>query len=132
MNREHQPEFERIPAGLRSLNWQPWTIERDFENGDELLLAVPVLGKQGNRWRYTIESVVVDCDEHYFNFERPDGSPWEGVFEDCDFFVLIRNQETEAGKLLRLAPAVEKSRDAWRDAAEFLFGVCRHHRWPGR
>lgn len=89
----------RMPKPLRGLDWTFGSIDRqEFENGTELLVAVPICvdeygrsGRKfkGNAWRYEFSVVTVDFDEHYYRL-RCDGKTWGWDETDVEWFIRIR------------------------------------------
>jgi hypothetical protein len=73
----------------------------EFENGDHLLVAVPILSGirkpscvkaktyQSDNWRYEIEVVTICCDEHFFRIETNDGETWGWEFDDIDWLIKL-------------------------------------------
>jgi hypothetical protein len=86
----HEPDLEQIPASLRSLNWKRMDIQREWEDGQILLAAVPVRhDPQRESWRYEFDVVLVNCDIHYFQL-TVGGETWGWDLDDVDYYVEIR------------------------------------------
>lgn len=80
---EHQPD----PSRLRQIGqWQPVPQDAVWEDGTQLLVAVPIVG-DGN-WYYEYNVIEIQCDEDYFNLEC-NGDPWGWLWEDIDFYIQL-------------------------------------------
>lgn len=98
---EHMPEFERLPASLKTLDWRLWVVgETSVYCGDQLLVAVPVLKNTRNPaegWMYQCYVIHVYADDGHFGLLTPDGDVFGWDIEDVDFYVKINaaNDKTE-------------------------------------
>jgi hypothetical protein len=88
----HQPDIEKIPKSLRSLDWtKPDRKAADWHDGDRCLAAVPLIGSDGN-WEYEFFVIAIRCDDECFataiKGERDFGLD-DIDFDDIDFLVKI-------------------------------------------
>lgn len=91
MSETQDDRRQHIPASLQSLEWRQWSDDTPVENGDKLLVAVPVCddASRNDRWHYECEVVTVNCDDAggggYFELSGSEFSPCE-----VEFFVRIK------------------------------------------
>ena len=83
MTTEHMPDSSRLPA---IGHWLPMDLERGWEDGTQLLVAVPIDSKP--KWIYELNVVTIKCDEHFFELKCND-EPWGWTMEDVDFFIVL-------------------------------------------
>lgn len=76
--------------------WKRRTGTEDLYDGDQLIVALRVCKRDDGRYttydgkpkyRWSIESVVVRCDEDYFSLEDSSGEPWGWSWEDVEFWM---------------------------------------------
>jgi len=83
---DHVPDIERIPKPLRCCEWERCDPEAKHYNGDQIIAAVPVVGRSD--WHYELAVLTVRCDENYF--EVPfDGESWGWELSEADFILRL-------------------------------------------
>jgi len=87
----HIADKTKLPKSLESLAWEPRDDADFFEDGDRLLVAVPVCGdchKPDGDWHYELCVVTVHCDSEYFVVDVY-GDPWGWDMTDVEWFVRL-------------------------------------------
>jgi hypothetical protein len=87
----HAPDRERLPKSLASLNWIALAEDQLFEDGEQLLVAVPVCNngqRPSDGWYYEISVIVVHCDSEFFNVTLH-GEEWGWSMLDVDFYARL-------------------------------------------
>lgn len=83
MTRDYEPD----PSRLRQIGqWQPLPQDAVWEDGSQLLVAVPIVGVTD--WFYEYAVIEIKCDEDYFELKCND-EPWDWSWEDIDFYVQL-------------------------------------------
>lgn len=86
----HKPDITKIPRSFFALDWKPMDLDREWEDGQILLVAVPVRhDPQREPWQYEFDVVHINCDIDYFRLEV-DGETWGWEIGDVDYYVEIR------------------------------------------
>ncbi len=85
----HVPDECRLPKCVTG--WKRFDKSDVFEDGSQLLVAVPINDRHSTKrkWYYEYSVVVVKCDEDFFDLECNDES-WGWSIFDVDFYVLLR------------------------------------------
>jgi len=85
----HEPDLNKIPESLRPLAWQPMYLNREWSDGQTLLVAVPVRNGRGSDWHYEFSIVRIAIDVEYFRVLEADET-WGWDLDDADYFVEVR------------------------------------------
>lgn len=88
-DRKHVPEQKRLPKCVTG--WQEMDLQRLWNDGCQLLVAVPVQNsqRQSDGWYYEFSVVVIKCDEDSFDIETTSGDDWGWELDCIDFFVIL-------------------------------------------
>lgn len=83
---KHVPDLKKLPKGLQQLDWK--TIEEGqlWEDGSQILVAVPVCGVKKDEWYYELSILAIHCDSEYFAVTCQDEA-WGWDLSDVDFYV---------------------------------------------
>lgn len=85
---EHVPDASRLPSCVTG--WKEVDPTRLWEDGTQILVAVPVCSRRDDSWYYELEVVVIRCDEGYFDLETNAGDAWGWELGDIDFYVELK------------------------------------------
>ena len=79
-----------LPKSLRSLDWKPMDSDREWFDGQILLVAMPVMsrGDKVDTYHYRFHVIEIHNDSEYFSVTEAE-EPWEFGLDDCDLFVSI-------------------------------------------
>ena len=79
----YQPDASR----LREIGqWQPIPQDAAWEDGTQLLVAVPIVGDKD--WYYEYSVIEIKCDEDYFELEC-NQDHWGWTWHDIDFYIQL-------------------------------------------
>lgn len=83
------PDITKIPSSVRLLEWQRMDPLREWSDGQQLLVAVPVRrGGIDDQWAYELDVVQIDCDVDRFRVTC-NGEVWGWDLDDADYYVEI-------------------------------------------
>ena len=86
----HVPDLTKMPKPLQCLKWQENEKDLTWENGQTLLVAIPIYdNSKSDNWHYEFDVIQVDCDENYGYVLSSCGDPWVWDIDDFDWFVTI-------------------------------------------
>lgn len=83
MTEQHRPDRCKLPILAK---WKPLPEGMVWEDGTQILVAVPIVGNKD--WYYEYSVLTIKCDEYYFELECDDG-PWGWEWTDIDFYVQL-------------------------------------------
>lgn len=88
-DRKHVPEPTRLPKCVTG--WQEMDLQRLWNDGCQLLVAVPVQNSQrpSDGWYYEFSVIVIKCDEDSFDIETTCGNEWGWELDCIDYFVIL-------------------------------------------
>ena len=87
----HLPDFTKIPKPLQCLEWQENEEDLVWQNGQTLLVAIPICDDpRSNNWHYEFHIIQICCDEHYFGVINSDKDQWVWDMDDFDWYITIR------------------------------------------
>ena len=85
----HTPNIAEIPGSLCLLKWKPMDLSKHWQDGQLLLVALPICDdKDRTKWWYEFHVVTIKCGEDYFSIELS-GDPWDWELSDVDYYVEI-------------------------------------------
>jgi hypothetical protein len=83
----HVPDRSRLPDLGR--DWQIPHPDTIYQDGQQLLAAVPVRGTNENGFYYELSVIRIRCDEDFFEVELSTGDPWCWNFSDVDLYIAL-------------------------------------------
>ena len=84
--------FPKMPKSLISADWRRMDVDREWEDGTVLLVAVPVYRRGESKWHYEFAVVTIHCDEGNFGVYLDDDSPWGWDLSDVDVYVEVSDE----------------------------------------
>lgn len=81
--RDYAPDQSKLPL---LGDWMPVANDAVWQDGTQLLVAVPIVGVTD--WYYEYSVVEIKCDEGYFELECND-DPWGWTWHDIDFYIQL-------------------------------------------
>ena len=88
LNREHKPDGSRLPRNVTG--WSKHDEETKYQDGDNILVAVPIRCKRSkNGWYYRFEVLTISGDERFSAVNDSNGDSWAYCFGDWDFYVKL-------------------------------------------
>jgi hypothetical protein len=87
MKTAHKPDRSKLTSKVN--DWRQMERETVLCDGDQLLVAVPIVGTHHTGWYYEYSVIVVKCDSEYFGCELSTGDDWGRDISEVDFFIVL-------------------------------------------